>query len=171
MGNEQEEIVLSKTKMKQEMHNLQDIGKRLTTLSKEERAKLHLPDSLEDAIQDYSKIQSNGANRRQLQFIGRLMRDLPEENVQIILTYFSIIDGNNQSHNAYIKRLERLREELINEENALTTYLNQHPDIEATYLRTLIRNCKKELANNKPPRAYREIFKFLKEVEPFDYQA
>ncbi|QRN40743.1 MAG: DUF615 domain-containing protein [Neisseriaceae bacterium] len=169
--SQQEKIVLSKTKIKQEMNALQALGKRLTTLSIAERRKLSIPDFLEEAIQDYSKIKSNGAKRRQLQFIGRLMKELSQGNVQVITTYFSILDGNNQSYNAYIKRLEITRNALISNEGTLTEFLYQHPNVESSYLRTLIRNCKKESSDHKPSRAYREIFKLLREVEPFDYQS
>lgn len=160
---------ISKTKLKQEMHNLQNLGKRLAALSYRERIKLKIPAKLEEAIQTYLKIKSNSAYRRQLQFIGRLMRELEEENIQTIWAYFSIQDGNHFAHSAYIKRLEQTREALINDNNVLTKYIDQNPTIESTYLRTLIRNYKKEQQSGKSIKSYQEIFTFLKATEPFEY--
>src|SRR5512133_941248 len=67
---------LSKTKIKQQMHDLQGIGEELAALGKDQLAQLDLPESLVDAIREMHRIKKFGAQRRQMQYIGKLMRDV-----------------------------------------------------------------------------------------------
>ena len=158
----------SKTQKKQLMHSLQALGKRLISLKREEHEKLGLSNHLTLAISDYLKIHSNSALRRQLQYIGRLMRELENDQLLIIKNYFAIKDGENAAFQAYLKRLEQQRERLLANDQALTEYLSLHPQAQTACSHTIIRNARKELSQNKFLKAYRKLLRLLKEIEPFE---
>lgn len=154
---------VSKTQIKKEMNDLQKMGMRLTDFAEDTLHKANLPEHIIAATADYRKIRANSALKRQAQYIGRLMRELDASEVKIIEDYLARIDGENQAHNASMQRLEQWRERLIQDDAAITDYINQHPQAIASQLRTLIRNARKEAEQNKPPKAYRALFQYLKQ--------
>ena len=156
---------LSKTKIKKQMNDLQDLGLRLTHFAKDTLLKAGLPENIVQAAADYRKITSNAALKRQAQYIGRLMREATDEEVSAIRNYLAVIDGDNAAHNAQMKRLELWRERLLNDDNALTEYLNTHDAADSGELRTLIRNARRETEQAKPPKSARALFKLLREYE------
>jgi ribosome-associated protein len=160
---------LSKTKIKQQMHALQDLGEQLAALSNERLRELNLPERLHDAIREMKKIGKFGAQRRQMQFIGRLMREI--EDVSPIIAKLDIWNGTSRQHTAYLHRLERWRDRLLEEDDALTELLAEHPDADAQRLRALVRNARKEKELMKPPKNYREIFQVLREIFPEEIAA
>jgi len=162
-AEEEEELPPSKTKIKKQMHELRDLGKELTELSKDQVAQLDLPENLRDAITELRSINKFGAQRRQIQYIGKLMRDV---DTAPILAKLDAWKGRSQQHNAYMHLLERWRDRLMEDDSALTELLAEHPLADAQHLRTLIRNAHKEKAGNKPPKSYREIFQALREIFP-----
>ncbi|WP_066567185.1 ribosome biogenesis factor YjgA [Snodgrassella sp. CFCC 13594] len=150
---------ISKTQKKKQMDALQDLGVALTKLAPDTLKKIGLPEPLLQALLEHKKINSNSALKRQVQYIGRLMREVDPEPIAL---YLAKLRGDNQAHNAYMQRLEMLRERLIANDEALTILIDQHPQIDASTLRTLIRNARKEQAENKPPKAYRALFQQLR---------
>ncbi len=156
-------IPLSKTKIKQQMHDLQDIGEQLVALSNDKLAELDLPEKLADAINDMKRINKFGAQRRQLQYIGKLMRDVDPAPIIAKLEAWA---GSSREHNAWLHQMERWRDRLLEDEQALTELLAAHPEADAQRLRSLIRNAHKEKELGKPPKSYREIFQVLREIIP-----
>lgn len=150
---------VSKTQMKKQMNDLQALGMELTRLSSDTLKKMCLPENLLEAILTYQKITSNSALKRQAQFIGRLMRETDHTPIS---DYLARIKGENNAHNAYLKRLENLRLALINDDKALTDLISHYPTIDINSLRNLIRNARKEQAENKPPKSFRALFQQLK---------
>ena len=163
VSDEEEELPPSKTKIKKQMHELRNLGKELTELGKDQLAQLNLPENLRDAIREMKNINKFGAQRRQLQFIGKLMREV---DTAPILSKLDAWKGTSQQHVAYMRRLEQWRDRLLESSDAMTELLAAHPHADAQRLRTLIRSAQKEMAANKPPRNYREIFQVLKEIIP-----
>ena len=159
------ETPLSKTKIKKQMNDLQDLGLRLTHFSSDTLRNAGLSETIIQAAADYRKITSNAALKRQAQYIGRLMREASDEEVAVIRNYLAVIDGDNQQHNAQMKRLELWRERLLQDDNALTEYLNSHNNADSGELRTLIRNARREAEQAKPPKSARALFKLLREYE------
>jgi len=153
----------SKTKIKQQMHDLQDIGEQLVALSKDQLKEVDIPETLRDAILEAKRITKFGAVKRQMQYIGRLMRDV---DAAPIIAKLDVWGGKSHQHIAYLHRVERWRDRLLEDEKALTELLADHPDADAQRLRTLIRNAHKEKELNKPPKSYREIFQVLREMLP-----
>ena len=151
--------ILSKTQRKREMHDLQALGAALAALSESQLASLEMPDVLRQAVLEARRIRSHEAKRRQMQYIGRLMRDVDPEPIRAAL---AAIEGGSAQANARHRRLEALRERLVEDESALTQFAAEHPDADLQQLRALIRRTRFERETGKPPRAYRELFRFLK---------
>lgn len=156
----QDEIV-SKTKRKQEMLELQALGAALVGLGDAQLATMPLGEALVQAIGEARRITSREGKRRQLQYIGRLMREVDPTPIRMRLAE---IEGRSAQATARHKRLEALRERLMAEDEALTDFAAAHPSADLQALRTLIRNARKEQKEAKPPRAYRELFRFLKDA-------
>ncbi|MBC7697040.1 MAG: DUF615 domain-containing protein [Bacteroidia bacterium] len=152
---------ISKTKLKAEADAQQELGVRLSELPKDKLLKLDLPDTVLTAVLDTKKITANGATRRHRQYLGRLMREI--DNAPI-LEQLARWDGKHTAENAYFHGLERWRDRMIADSNALAEFIALHPKTDIQQLRTLIRNAQKELAANKPPKSSREIFKLLREA-------
>ncbi len=158
--------VISKTQRKAEADQLQQIGKSLIALPDDRLKQLNLPEALYEAIVEAKRITSNGAIRRQMQYIGRLMRDIDSTP---IVEQLSKWEGKNQEENARFHALERWRERLIGEaatssNDVLQAFVTQYPNDEIQRLRHLIRNAHQEQSNNKPPKSSRELFKLLREI-------
>ncbi len=160
---EEEELPPSKTKIKKQMHELRDLGEELTELSRDQLAKLDIPESLRDAVREMSRMKSFGAKRRQLQYIGKLMRDVDPAP---IIAKLDTWKGVSQQHIGYMHQIERWRERLMEGDKALTELLAAYPETDVQRLRTLIRNAIKERDTGKPAKNYKEIFQVLRETIP-----
>jgi ribosome-associated protein len=157
----EEDLLPSKTKIKKQMHQLRDLGKELTELSKDQLMQLDIPESLRDAITEMGKINKFGSQRRQIQYIGKLMREV---DTAPIIAKLDSWKGKSQRHTVYVHLLERWRDRLMESDNVLTELLADHPEADAQRLRALIRNAQKEMEGGKPPKSYREIFQALREI-------
>jgi len=155
------DLPTSKTKLKAEADAQQALGVKLSELSKDKLNKLNLPDELLTAVLETKKITANGAIRRHRQYLGRLMRDIDSSP---IIEQLSRWEGKNTAENAYFHGLERWRDRLISDPNALSEFMALHPSTDSQQLRTLVRNAQKEHLANKPPKSSREIFKLLREI-------
>jgi ribosome-associated protein len=151
----------SKSSKKREMTALQDLGAELVKLSKSQLDKLPVPEELLAAIKDCQRFTQNGAIRRQLQYIGRLMRNVDPKPIQRQLDVWR---GQSAQATALMHKIERWRDRLIAEEDALTEFIQRCPGVDATQFRQLIRNARKEAAENKPPRSSRALFRLIRET-------
>ena len=157
----QDEIV-SKTKRKREMHELQALGVALVALPESQLDNLSLDENLYKAVLEAKRISAHEGRRRQMQYIGRLMRDIDPAPIRARLEE---INGGSAQANARHKRLEALRGRLMADDAALTEFAATHPSADLQALRALIRNSRKEQKEGKPPRTYRELFRLLKSIE------
>lgn len=160
MQDNDHEEVISKTKLKQRMHDLQDIGEALVELPKDKLNQLDLPESLYEAVLQAKRITAHGGRRRQLQYIGKLMRGVDDTPIRAKLDEWT---GSHAAETALLHRLENWRKRLIEDDAALSEFLDQHPGFDVQQLRTLIRNSRKEQQLGKPPKSSRELFRALKE--------
>jgi ribosome-associated protein len=151
----------SKTRRKKEMHALQALGTELIGLSAAHLARMPLPEPLAQAVHEARRIASHGARKRQLQYIGRLMREVDAGPIRARL---AAIQGGSNEERARHQRLERWRERLLEDDGALTEFAREHPAGELQPLRVLIRNARREQAEGRPPRAYRELFRAIREA-------
>ena len=164
-NDHEEELDLppSKTKIKKQILELQDIGEQLVALNKDQLKEVDIPEALRDAILEAKRITKFGAIKRQMQYIGRLMRDVDPAP---IIARLEVWSGKSSQHIAYMHRVERWRERLLESDSALTELLAEHPGADAQRLRALIRNALKEKELLKSPKSYREIFQVLREILP-----
>ena len=153
-----ESTLPSKTKRKKDMHALQEIGEQLVELDTKKLAEFDLPEILADAIRFARTIDKHGARRRQLQYIGKLMRQV---DVLPFQEKLAVWNQTSLQHTARLHNLERWRERLLSDEAALTEFAQKYPNVDLQQLRMLIRNTHKERAANKPPKSYRLIFQAL----------
>jgi ribosome-associated protein len=154
---------VSKTQRKKEMHELQSLGAELVELAESLIAELALPDRLREAVLEAKRIKSHEAKRRQLQYIGRLMRDVDPAPIR---AQVDARIGHSAQEAARHRRIEALREKLLEDDGALTAYVAAHAGADLQALRTLIRNARREQKAGRPPRAFRELFRLLKSLEP-----
>ncbi len=158
----EDENALSKTRKKEEMHALQELGAALVALSRDQLKRIHLPEDLLAAVLDWQRFTKHEARRRQLQYIGRLMRQTDPEPVRAGL---ALLRGESAAETARLHRLERLRERLLEDEKTLQEIAETWPAADMTHLRNLCRNALKEKAANKPPKSYRAIFQVLQALD------
>ena len=152
--------VVSKTKRKQEMTALQSLGARLVDLPESQIAELPMEERLREAVLEAKRITSHEAKRRQMQYVGRLMREIDPAPLRERL---EAMTGHSAQAAAQHRRLEGWRERLLADDEALTAFAAEHPGADLQALRTLIRNTRKEQKEAKPPRSYRELFRLIKE--------
>lgn len=151
----------SKTRKKKDMLALQDLGVQLVELNEQQLASMQLPEELLDAVMEARRLTKHEARRRQMQYIGRLMRDLDAVPIRERLEQWK---GQGRAHTAQLHAIERWREELLAGDPALARFLDQHPDADSQKLRTLIRNARREQSAALPPKSYRELFRILRET-------
>lgn len=159
---EDEEIIwVSKSEIKRDAEELKRLGGELVELGKNSLDKITLDEDLRAAIELAQKIKKEG-RRRQMQLIGKMLRSRDEEPIRTAL------DKLKNRHNqqvALFHKLEVLRDRLVEQgDDVIPEVLNLYPDADRQQLRAMIRNAQKEKATNKPPKAYRQIFQYLREL-------
>ncbi|HEY8101240.1 MAG TPA: ribosome biogenesis factor YjgA [Burkholderiaceae bacterium] len=162
---EQEYERPSKSQLKREMTALQKLGEELIAEPRDRVKRVPMPEDVRDAILECQLIKDHEGRRRQLQFVGKKMRTLEEHEIAIIQKTIDSWKGASKAETAAMHALERRRDKLLGDDNALTDLLAEHPELDAQQMRTLIRNARKEQAASKPPKAYREIFQILKQLQ------
>jgi ribosome-associated protein len=162
---EQEYERPSKTELKRLSDALQALGAELVDAPRDRIKRVPMPDDVREAILTCQSITNHEGRRRAMQFVGKKMRTLDEEEVAVIQRTIEGWKGASKADTAAMHALERHRDRLLTDDNALTTLLSENPELDVQQLRTLIRNARKEQAENKPPKAYREIFQILKQID------
>jgi len=158
-ANAEEELV-SKSQRKRDAEAAQQLGKDILGLSQDDQNSLDLPESLSKALDDARRIKKNSALKRQLQYIGKLMRHIELEPIQE--QYLKLTNHYRQDVKEFHK-LEEWRDRLLAEgDKALEDLIIEAPDTDRQHLRQLIRQSAKETKLKKAPKSAREIFKYLK---------
>ncbi len=141
-----------------------ELGEQLVALTATQLGKLPIPEELLPHIRETQRITSFGARKRQLAFLAKQMRKLDDEELDAIRDAMSKDGEAARRETAALHRVEALREALLGGDGdaALTGLLAAHPQADRQQLRQLLRNVREERAKNKPPRAYRELFRELK---------
>jgi len=153
--------LISKTRKKKDMLALQELGVKLVELNEQQLETMQLPDALLTAVQEARRLSKHEARRRQMQYIGRLMRDIDAVTIRERLEQWL---GQGREHTAQLHALERWREELLAGDPALARFLQQYPGADSQKLRTLIRNARREQGAALPPKSYRELFRALRDM-------
>jgi ribosome-associated protein len=163
----------SRTDLKRESTELQKLGEALLTLRADLMAGLPLPEKLADAVAEAKRITNFEGKRRQMQFIGKLMRGLDEEIRQAVRDALEEQHKGSASDALALHQAEKWRDDLIAKEDALDLWLRAHPETDTQQLRALIRQARKDVQPTQDQvskglvprhgRAYREIFQLVKD--------
>lgn len=152
----------SKSQLKREMTALQKLGAELVAEARDRVKRIPMPEDVREAILICQQISDHEGRRRQLQYVGKKMRTLDEAELAVIQATIDSWKGASKAETAALHSLERQRDKLLADDAALTALRDRYPQIDMQHVRTLIRNARKEQAENKPPKAYREIYQLLK---------
>lgn len=152
---------VSKTARKREAERLQSLGLRLTELKPAQIAQLDLSERLRAAIADHQRFASREAKRRQLQYIGRVMRD---EDIAAVEQTLAGWDGESAEAQHQFHQLERWRERLINEPDALTEFIAMFPQVDRQQLRQLIKKTRAAKTAEQQKKFARSLFRFIREI-------
>lgn len=159
---EEEIIWVSKTEMKTDMDALQKLGEELVGLKPSVLDKFPLSEDLAQAIKDAQRFK-NEAKRRQLQYIGKVMRNVNPEPIQAALDK---VRNKHSQATAELHKLEQLRDRVVAEgDAAISEVMEMYPEADRQRLRQLARQANKEKSANKPAKSSREIFQILKELK------
>mgnify|MGYP002150852205 CR=1 FL=1 len=153
----------SKTRLKQASHALQDLGEAAVALPDARLDALPIDESLRDALLTYKKTRSHEGRRRQMQYIGKLMRRHDVEPLRQSVADLQL--GRAQDALA-LHEAERWRAELLGDDAAATRFIAAHPQTDAQQLRSLVRAARKDAAlapEQRSGRAYRELFQFIRQ--------
>lgn len=162
LGRGRRDHLVSKSEMKRDMEALQKLGEELVALKPAVLAKFPLDEDLREAIADAQRFEKE-ARRRQLQRIGKLMRAVDPEPIQAAL---DLLNNKHSQQSIELHKLEKMRDRVVAEgDKAINDVMALHPKADRQKLRQLARQAKKEQEGNKPPKAYREIFQYLKALK------
>jgi ribosome-associated protein len=156
----------SKSELKRRALGLQELGRELTVLKPAQLSELPLPDKLASAILDYQRFPSRGAKRRQLQYIGRLMRDLDVGPIEAAL---DDLRGQSAEAQYLFHLLERWRDRLIESpDEAMTAFLDDYPEADRQALRHQLQRVQRAGTEEQQRAAARTLFRFLRETVQAD---
>ena len=163
----------SKTDLKRESSELQKLGEALLTLRADLMEGLALSEKLAGAVAEARRITNFEGKRRQMQYIGKLMRGLDEETVQSVRDALLEQRKGSAGEALALHQAEQWRDDLIAKEGALEQWLSAHPQTDTQQLRALIRQARKDVQPDQDAvskglaprqgRAYREIFQLVRE--------
>ena len=155
--------IVSKSELKRQSEELQKLGEALVNLSAAHIATIPMDEELEDAVMLARNInRKKDGFRRQLQFIGKLMRSRDVSDIEAAMARLT---HQHQAQNAAFHALEKAREDVINKgDEAIQRLVEEHPQLDRQKLRQFHRQVKKEREKNSPPKAFRELFQYLKEM-------
>ena len=158
-----EGIEPSKTQRKKAMHGLQDLGLTLTRLSSQQLADLPLPPALADAIVEAKRLHAREALRRQMQYIGRLMRDADVSAIQAKMQEWLTEERRDTAH---FHALELWRDKLLADDNNWEKFTAAFPQADLVLIRKLIKDTRQEALHNRPPKSARALFRALRDASP-----
>ncbi|KDE40769.1 putative alpha helix protein [Nitrincola lacisaponensis] len=165
----EDDEIISRSEIKRQMEALKQLGKRITELRADQQEKVPMDATLRAAIAETRRITSNGALKRHMQYIGKLMRHADIEAIRAALDTF---DTASQAHNQKFHALEQWRERLLQPGEAGTTaleaFIQEYPQTDIQQLRQLIRNTRREQEKQQPPTQFRKLFRFLRETAELD---
>ena len=151
----EEDDFISKTRRKREARNLQDVGAALVLLSEEQLGRLGLPEMLLDAVLACKSITKHEARRRQIQYIGRIMRDVDSAP---IAEQLRAIESPTQRDTALLHLAEKWRQDLLADTDAIARFAREFPEADQDHLTNLVRGAQEEKRAAKPPKKFRELF-------------
>ena len=156
----------SRSQQRRDALDVLALGEQLVAMSAAQLARLPIPEALLPHIRDSQRISSYIARKRQIAFLAKQMRKLDDEALDAIRDAMSKDGDAAKRETASLHRVEALRDALLgdNGDAAMTELLDAYPHADRQHLRQLVRNAHDERKRNKPPRAYRELFRELRDL-------
>ena len=154
----EEDEFISKTQRKRQMSELQEVGARLVGLSAEQLARFDLPEGLRDAVEAARGMTRHEARRRQIQYIGRLMRDV---DAGPIVERLAALTAPSKRQTALFHVAERWRQELLDDPAAIASFVREFPAADPDRIRALVEDARAEKRAARPPKQFRELFHVL----------
>ncbi len=155
----------SRTQQRREALEVRGLSEKLVALAPAHLAKLPIPEDLLEHIHETQRITSHIAHKRQLQFLAKQMRRESDETLEAIRDAMDAGGDSARRETAVLHKVEAWRARLLDDgDTALGELLNEHPSADRQHLRQLVRNAGEERAKNKPPHAFRELFRELREL-------
>lgn len=152
----------SKSQRKRDAHAIKELGEKLVELDPGHLKNFDLPEFIIGIINDTRRIRQHGARKRQLQYLGKQLRQIDTEDIQQQLEQ---LQRPHQADVAMQHNIERWRDRLLQEgQDALTNFIDQYPHAEVQQLRQLIRNSQKESQQQSTPKSARLLFKYIREI-------
>lgn len=151
----------SKSQRKRDMHALQDLGAELVALSDERLAQVDLPEALRDAVTEARRIKDFEGRRRQLQYIGKLMRDIEADPIRKTLESWK---SASRAETKRFQLAEEWRDRLMRESDALHEFVRVYGDADAARVQEVVEAAKRERAAGRPPKSYRLLFRLISEA-------
>ena len=157
-----EDDLVSKSQLKRDSHALQNMGSQLVEMPLGQLAKFNLPDNLKDAIAEARRLKNREGKRRQLQYIGKLMRTA---DISFIEETLERMDHQSQTYRQHFMQLETLRDRLITQGNpVIEELMEKYPTADRQQLRNLQRQAAREVELKKAPTASKKIFAYLRQL-------
>ena len=148
----------SKTELKKQMHALQALGSRLVNLNPEQFRRIDLPEELREAVEFAHRITSHEARRRHMQYVGKLMRQVDADAIRRALER---VTGESRAATSLLHRAESYRDRLLDDDEALTAFVAEHPGADVQWLRATIRSARRERDRQQPPKHARALYRYL----------
>lgn len=152
----------SKSQLKRDMHDLQDLGRRILELSNSRLETLPISDTLKSAIEESRKIRQNEARRRHLQYVGKIIRQ--EDDPDALKRAIDAFDSGSEEHTRRHHLAERWRDRMITEGAGVAgEFFSYCPEADIQHLRNLVRNARKDVEKQKNTGQARKLFRYLRE--------
>lgn len=152
----------SKSQLKRDMHELQEVGRRMLDLSNEQLDTLPLSDTLRDAVLESRRIRQNEAKRRHLQYIGKIIRQ--EDDPDALRRAIDAFDSGSEEHTRRHHLAERWRDRMLAEgDSAVGEFYNYCQNADMQHLRNLVRNARNDVEKQKNTGQARKLFRYLRE--------
>ena len=152
----------SRSQRKRDAHAIKDLGESLVNLEPSVVARFDLPEFIVDVINETRRIRQHGARKRQLQYLAKQLRQIDTDH---LVQHLEQIQRPHQEDVALLHQIERWRDRLLQQgQQALTDFIDQHPQADRQQLRQLIRNAQHQAQQQTAPKAARQLFKYIREL-------
>lgn len=157
-----DELPKSKSQLKRDMQDLQELGKQLMSLPVDQLNQLPMSETLRAALLEAGRIRQHEARRRHLQFVGKVIRQ--EEHLEVLSNAVAAFDTGSAEHTRRQHLTERWRDRLIDEgDSVISELLEYAPGIDVQHLRNLARNARRDAKAGKNTGHARKLFRFLRD--------
>ena len=154
-------IVISKTELKKDSKKIQDFGRKISQLTIKNIEIFNFSSKTYEAIIDLKNLKSNSAKKRQVQYVGKLLRETDLTYAFLIMKQLKVSSQKEIQKNHTI---EKWRDKLLSSADSITEFFDEYPNINRQLIRQAITNAQKEKKEEKPPKYSRQLFKIIKDI-------